>query len=64
MPADKLSKIRLRLNNYKSQSNITLVEIQSLVGLLNFVCSVVVPGRCLLLRLIELTRGYRKPTTE
>ena len=61
MPADKLSKIRLLLNSYKSQSNITLVEM----GLLNFACSVVVPGRCLLLRLIELTSGYRKkPTTE
>ena len=60
MPADKLSKKRLCLNSYKSRSNVILVEIQSLVGLLNFACSVVVAGRCFLLRLIELTRGYRK----
>ena len=46
LPADKLAKIRLLLNSYLSRSKLSLVEIQSLVGLLNFACSVVVPGRC------------------
>ena len=61
LPADKLAKIRLLLNNYLSRSKLSLVKIQSLVGLLNFACSVVVPGRCFLRRLIEITRGLRKP---
>ena len=34
------SKIRLLLNSYLSRFKLTLVEIQSLVGLLNFACSV------------------------
>ena len=58
---DKIEKIWSLLNSYLSRSKLTLVEIQSLVGLLNFACSVVVPGRCFLRRLIELTRGLRKP---
>ena len=62
LPANKLAKIRLLLNIYLSRSKITLVEIQSLVVLLNFACSVVVPGRCLLQRLIKITsQGLRKP---
>ena len=61
LPLDKIEKIRSLLNSYLSRSKLTLVEIQSLVGLLNFACSVVVPGRCFLRRLIELTRGLRKP---
>ena len=61
LPADKLEKIRLLLNSYLSRSKLSLVEIQSLVGLLNFACSVVVTGRCFLRRLIEITRGLRKP---
>ena len=61
LPADKLAKIRLLLNSYLSRSKLSLVKIQSLVGLLNFACIVVVPGRCFLRRLIEITRGLRKP---
>ena len=40
---------------------VTLQEIQSLTGLLNFACTVVVPGRAFLRRLIDLTIGVRKP---
>ena len=39
----------------------TLRELQSLIGVLNFACSVVVPGRCFLRRLIDLTIGLRRP---
>ena len=35
--------------------------MQSLVGLLNFTCSVIVPGRAFLRRLIDLTKGIRSP---
>ena len=37
----------------------TLKEIQSLTGMLNFACSVVVPGRAFLRRLIDLTVGVQ-----
>ena len=36
-------------------------EVQSLNGLLNFACSVIVPGRAFLRRLIDLTIGVRSP---
>ena len=39
----------------------TLKEIQSVVGLLNFACSVIRPGRAFLRRLIDLTVGVRMP---
>ena len=44
------------------RKSVTLEELQSLIGLLNFACCVVVPGRAFLRRLIDLTRGVRKPT--
>lgn len=61
LPQDKLEKIRTLLNKYLVRSKITLREIQSLVGVLNFACSVVVPGRCFLRRLISLSKGLRRP---
>ena len=61
LPADKILKIRSLLCSFLLRSKLTLVEIQSLVGLLNFACSVVVPGRCFLRRLIDLTRGLARP---
>lgn len=39
----------------------TLKELQSLIGLLNFACLVVVPGRTFLRRLIDLTCGISQP---
>lgn len=41
--------------------NIPLQELQSLVGLFNFAFAVVQPGRTILRRLIDLTKGLRKP---
>ena len=40
---------------------VTLRELQSLIGLLNFACSVVLPGRAFLRRLIDLTIGIFRP---
>ena len=39
----------------------TLKELQSLCGLLNFTCQVVVPGRAFLRRLFDLTHNLQKP---
>ena len=40
----------------------SLVKLQSLIGLLNFACSVVTPGRTFLRRLIDLTIGLKRQT--
>ena len=45
----------------KGRQKVTLRELQSLIGLLNFACSVVVPGRAFLRRLINLTIGVKRP---
>ena len=55
LPLEKLVKARTLLNKYKKSRKITLKELQSLLGYLNFCCSVVRPGRCFLRRLIDLS---------
>lgn len=62
LPEDKLDKCRAQLVDFCSRKSVTLKELQSLIGLLNFACCVVVPGRAFLRRLIDLTKGIRKLT--
>ena len=62
LPEDKLAKCCSQLADFCSRKSVTLKEMQSLIGLLHFACCVVVPGRAFLRRLIDLTRGIRKPT--
>ena len=50
----------LSLDFYKWHK-VTLRELQSIIGLLNFTCSVVLPGRAFLRRLIDLSRGIQRP---
>ena len=55
-PADKSEKCKLLISSFLRRKKVTLREIQSLTGLLNFACSsVVVSGRAVLRRLIDLT---------
>jgi hypothetical protein len=61
LPLDKLGKLKDQLNHFKFKKKATLRELQSLIGLLNFACSVVPPGRAFLRRLIDLTIGLSKP---
>ena len=61
LPEEKLDKCLSQLSYFCSRKSVTLKEPQSLIGLLNFTCCVVVPGRAFLRRLIDLTRGVRKP---
>lgn len=55
LPLDKVLKIRNLLNEFSRRKKVTLRELQSLLGLLNFATGCVVPGRAFLRRLYDLT---------
>ena len=61
LPDEKLQKCRMLLYNFYKRRTVRLKELQSLIGLLNFTCQVIVPGRAFLRRLIDLTKGVRQP---
>ena len=61
LPLDKIEKCVSLISEFCRRKKVTLKEIQSLVGLLNFACSVVRPGRAFLRRLIDLTVGVHMP---
>ena len=61
LPPDKLVKCQDLISGFLRRRKVTLREIQSLTGLLNFACTVVVPGRAFLRRHIDLTIGIRHP---
>lgn len=61
LPAEKLEKIGNLLSEFQNRKKVTLKELQSIIGLLNFACSVVSPGRTFLRRLIDLTVGLKRP---
>lgn len=58
---EKLRKCHTLLTSFYSRRKVTLKELQSLIGLLNFTCSVILPGRTFLRRLIDLTIGVQRP---
>ena len=59
LPEEKLQKCRNLLTDFLSRRSVCLKELQSLIGLLNFTCLVVVPGRAFLRCLIDLTKGIK-----
>ena len=61
LPNDKITKTKTFLSDFLRRKKVSLKEIQSLIGFLNFACSVVVPGRAFLRRLIDLTKGVKLP---
>jgi hypothetical protein len=61
LPTDKILKTRSILSEFLCRRKATLKEVQSLIGLLNFACTVVPPGRAFLRRLIDLTKGVNAP---
>ena len=61
LPLEKLTKCRTLLHHFLKKRSVTLRELQSLIGLLNFCCSVVIPGHAFLRRLIDLTSGLTRP---
>ena len=57
LPADKLQRTRDLLHSFTTLRSVRLVELQSLIGTLQFAYKAVVPGRTFLQRMINLTRG-------
>ena len=57
LPEDKLARIRQLLDSFTDRRSARLLDIQSLIGTLQFACRVVVPGRTFLQCIINLTRG-------
>ena len=63
LPLDKLHDLRLSIDNLlkKQGEKITLRELQSMIGKLNFACRAVRPGRAFCRRLIDATCDIKKP---
>lgn len=59
LPVDKVQKCKEEIQMLLQHKKATLKQIQSVLGLLNFACVVVKPGRRFLRRLIDLTVGVR-----
>ena len=60
LPEDKLEKAKALLEDFQRQQKVTLRVLQSLIGILNFACTVIVPGRAFLRRIIDMTVGVQK----
>ena len=61
LPPDKLSQARTLLACWRKRSSCKLKELQSLIGILQFACRVIAPGRTFLRRMINLTCGIKQP---
>lgn len=61
LPLDKIHKSTRLISEFLGRKKVSLKEVQSLTGLLNFACSVIKPGRAFLRCLIDLTVGIRSP---
>ena len=61
LPLDKIQKINNLLYKVQHKKKISLRKLQSLIGLLNFACLVVCPGRAFLRRLIDHTKKVSSP---
>ena len=61
LPTDKIMKCTDLIAEILKKKKVTLKEMQSLLGLLNFACQVILPGRPFLRRLYDLTIGVTQP---
>jgi len=61
IPQNKLVSVKAKVQHALQSEKLTLREIQSLIGSLQFVCKAVSPGRAFLRRLIGLTCGVTSP---
>ena len=60
LPKEKVEKSLSAIRILLGRRKVSLKELQSLIGLLNFACSVVVPGRVFLRKIINLTIGVHQ----
>lgn len=61
LPHNKIVKCIGKIKLPKTQKSLTLTQLQSLIGLLNFARNVVLPGRTFFKRLIDPTIGKSNP---
>ncbi|XP_061187278.1 uncharacterized protein LOC133195456 isoform X1 [Saccostrea echinata] len=54
LPRDKILKCTYLLQNFLQKDRCTVKEMQSLIGVLNFACSVILPGRAFLRHCINV----------
>jgi len=60
IPMDKIERCNLILRNILAKNKTTVKNIQSLIGLLNFLCRAIPMGRPFIRRLIDAISGYKK----
>lgn len=61
LPVDKLIELKSKIRLVIQAKKVTLKEMQSLLGSLNFACRVIAPGRAFCRRLIDSTVGVKRP---
>ncbi|XP_069611202.1 uncharacterized protein [Ranitomeya imitator] len=61
LPQDKISKLQELIAGCLAVGKVTLVQMQSLLGSLNFACKVMPMGRIFSRRLILATKGVKQP---
>ena len=61
IPFQKIQEIIEQIDNFLQRDKVTLREMQRLIGVLNFACRAIVPGRPFCRRLINATCGLTKP---
>jgi hypothetical protein len=59
IPENKISQLREKIRAALSRKKLSLKEMQSIIGSLNFACRAVAPGRAFIRRLINSTRGVK-----
>ena len=60
IPEEKLKAIQLQVESMLRAKKVTLRELQSLIGRMNFACRAIVPGRPFCRRLIDATKGIKR----
>ena len=63
LPSEKLDDLKISIEWFlnRKQKKVTLRQLQSLIGKLNFACRAIAPGRAFCRRLIDATMGIKKP---
>jgi len=61
LSVNKLARIQEALGQRTTRKSATLQELQSLIGILQFACKVIAPGRPFLQCIIHLTKGIKFP---